>query len=320
VSDSEPAIVVEHLSHKYDERLVLDDVSFTVQKGEIFGFIGPNGAGKTTTIRILATLLEPTAGRVEVGGYDVTIDPHNVRRRLGFMADHAGIYERLTVHEYLEFFARANRLPPASVVDAAIELTEIGALAPRLVASLSKGQKQRLQLARILLHDPEVLVLDEPASDLDPRARIEMRQLFADLRGLGKTILLSSHILTELADVCTSVGILEHGKIVATGSLDELLAQTQPPSSRGTGGVRKKLSVRLLSSPEDAKQALAGVEGVSCEIVDAGLDVTFQGDDDRVADIVTRLVTAGVRVVHVEQVKRELERVFLELTRGERHE
>jgi ABC-2 type transport system ATP-binding protein len=180
-----PTIRVRHLWHRFGNLDVLRDVTFDVGPGEIFGFIGPNGAGKTTTIRVMATLLEPMAGRVEIDGIDVTIDPDEVRRRIGYMPDHAGVYERITVREYLEFFADAFRVPSLGVVDAVLELTDLGKIQDRIVATMSKGMKQRLQLGRILLHDPKVLILDEPASDLDPRARIEIRDLLLEL-GAGE--------------------------------------------------------------------------------------------------------------------------------------
>jgi ABC-type multidrug transport system ATPase subunit/ABC-type transport system involved in multi-copper enzyme maturation permease subunit len=222
VEPAYPAIRVRHLWHRFGALDVLSDVTFDVGHGEIFGFIGPNGAGKTTTIRVMATLLEPMRGRVEIDGIDVTIDPEEVRRRIGYMPDHAGVYERITVREYLEFFADAFRVPSLGVVDAVLELTDLVKIQDKIVATMSKGMKQRLQLGRILLHDPKVLILDEPASDLDPRARIEIRDLLLELRGLGKTIFLSSHILTELSDVCTSVGILERGRLVVAGPIGEI--------------------------------------------------------------------------------------------------
>ncbi|WP_437286488.1 ABC transporter ATP-binding protein [Sorangium sp. So ce406] len=222
-----PTIRVRHLSHRFGSLDVLRDVTFDVGPGEIFGFIGPNGAGKTTTIRVMATLLEPMAGRVEIDGVDVTIDPAAVRRSIGYMPDHAGVYDRITVREYLEFFADAFRVPSLEVVDAVLELTDLGKIQDRIVATMSKGMKQRLQLGRILLHDPKVLILDEPASDLDPRARIEIRDLLLELRSLGKTIFLSSHILTELSDVCTSIGILEKGRLVVAGPIGEIAARLE---------------------------------------------------------------------------------------------
>ncbi|WP_437722727.1 ABC transporter ATP-binding protein [Sorangium sp. So ce861] len=222
-----PTIRVRHLSHRFGSLDVLRDVTFDVGPGEIFGFIGPNGAGKTTTIRVMATLLEPMAGRVEIDGVDVTIDPAAVRRSIGYMPDHAGVYDRITVREYLEFFADAFRVPSLDVVEAVLELTDLGKIQDRIVATMSKGMKQRLQLGRILLHDPKVLILDEPASDLDPRARIEIRDLLLELRSLGKTIFLSSHILTELSDVCTSIGILEKGRLVVAGPIGEIAARLE---------------------------------------------------------------------------------------------
>jgi ABC-2 type transport system ATP-binding protein len=259
-----PVIRVRHLWHRFGPYDVLRDVSFEVGPGEIFGFIGPNGAGKTTTIRIMATLLEPLAGRVEVDGIDVTVDPEAVRRVIGYMPDHAGVYDRVTVREYLEFFADAFRVGSPSVVDAVLELTDLGSLADKIVATMSKGQKQRLQLARILLHDPKVLILDEPASDLDPRARIEMRNLLAELRSLGKTIFLSSHILTELSDVCTSIGIMERGRLVVAGPIAEIGARLEAQrhaASIGHAGSGPQPGAGAPPGPPAAGPPVAGPAG-----------------------------------------------------------
>ncbi len=376
-----PAIRVRHLWHRYGTLDVLRDVNFEVAPGEIFGFIGPNGAGKTTTIRLMATLLEPMAGRIEIDGIDVSVDPDRVRRIIGYMPDHAGVYDRITVREYLEFFADAYGVVNIGVVDAVIELTELGNLQGRLVAVLSKGMKQRLQLARILLHDPKVLILDEPASDLDPRARIEIRDLLLELRELGKTIFLSSHILTELSDVCTSVGILERGQLLVAGPIGEIserleqgraqarTAAPQAPSAAGpaaqpeaaqaasgpstlrldetpaptgdtastaaaesaadavvtAGGApipdatRKRVKLRVLGDPRAVVPLIVGGTGVLA--VEAGaagqLSVQYVGDDRFVADLVRHLVTHGVPVAAVEPERNELERIFLEVTRGE---
>lgn len=398
-----PCIRVRHLWHRYGTLDVLRDVSFDVGAGEIFGFIGPNGAGKTTTIRIMATLLEPMAGRVEVDGRDVAVDPLQVRRQIGYMPDHAGVYEGLTVREYLEFFADAFAVPDLEVVDAVIELTELQNLRERLVPALSKGMKQRLQLARILLHDPKVLILDEPASDLDPRARIEIRDLLLELRELGKTIFLSSHILTELSDVCTSVGILERGRLLVSGPIREIATELDarvraastaavpagapradgavaaslatgadpteaarpaasqvgwisdapgsvpppsgflapaslpppsqappgppptPPAAITTGGVpipaatRKRLKLRVLGHAPAVMPLLVGGGGVLGVEPGANgrLTVDYVGDDRFVADVVRHLVAHGVGVVAVEPERNELERIFLEVTRGE---
>src|SRR3954471_8022787 len=260
-----PAIRVRHLWHRFGSVDVLRDVTFDVGQGEIFGFIGPNGAGKTTTIRVMATLLEPMTGRVEIDGIDVTLDPEEVRRRIGYMPDHAGVYERITVREYLEFFADAFRVHSINVVDAVLELTDLGKIQDRIVATMSKGMKQRLQLGRILLHDPKVLILDEPASDLDPRARIEIRDLLLELRSLGKTIFLSSHILTELSDVCTSIGILERGRLVVAGPIDQIAARlaavraaqsvgTSPPVAPDAPGTAPLAAVPQLGDAPPARR------------------------------------------------------------------
>jgi ABC-2 type transport system ATP-binding protein len=350
-----PAIRVRHLWHRFGRFDVLRDVSFDVHAGEIFGFIGPNGAGKTTTIRVMSTLLEPMAGRVEVDGLDVTIDPEAVRKIIGYMPDHAGVYERVTVREYLEFFADAYRVPTAgttyAVVDAVMELTDLTKLRDKLVVTMSKGMKQRLQLARTLLHDPKVLILDEPASDLDPRARIEIRDLLVELRAMGKTIFLSSHILTELADVCTSVAILERGRLVVAGPIHDIarrleLAQSQPavapqpPPMPGAPVTDQNPYARPAAAPPPppvmeipkrrAKlKALAPQEAVAATLrvlpnvaaVGPGpggtMIVTYLGDDQSLAGVVRALVMNGIPVVGVEPERNELERIFLEVTKGE---
>lgn len=360
-----PSIRVRHLWHRFGNRDVLRDVSFDVGAGEIFGFIGPNGAGKTTTIRVMATLLEPMAGRVEIDGIDVTMDPEEVRRIIGYMPDHAGVYDRITVREYLEFFADAFRVPSINVVDAVLELTDLGKLQDRLVAEMSKGMKQRLQLARILLHDPKVLILDEPASDLDPRARIEIRDLLLELRGLGKTILLSSHILTELSDVCTSIGILEKGRLVVAGPIHEISSRLeairaaeahghapppmyQQPSASHVQAARaaqqapmqqpagppvaspaaavpvpaaptvRRVKLRVLGNPEAAAYHLRGGPGIAEVSVGGGvIHVGYVGTESKIAEMVTHLVHRNIQIVGVEPERNELERIFLEVTRGD---
>ena len=352
-----PAIRVRHLWHRFGAVDVVRDVSFDVGQGEIFGFIGPNGAGKTTTIRVMATLLEPMAGRVEVDGIDVTLDPESVRRRIGYMADHAGVYERITVREYLEFFAEAFRVPSMGVVEAVLELTDLVKIQDKIVATMSKGMKQRLQLGRILLHDPKVLILDEPASDLDPRARIEIRDLLLELRGLGKTIFLSSHILTELADVCTSIGILERGRLVVAGPIGEIAARLEalraaeavghapprpPPPARSPAALAdgtapaaepelapmvapaafapppRKVKLRVLGDPQHAAYLVRGGPDIVASDVLGGLvHVAYVGTDVKIAEMVQHLVRSGVGVVGVEPERNELERIFLEVTRGE---
>ncbi len=329
--EAAPAIRVRHLWQRFGSFDVLRDVSFEVGHGEIFGFIGPNGAGKTTTIRVMTTLLEPTAGRVEIDGLDVTVDADAVRKRIGYMPDHAGVYDRVSVREYLEFFADAyDVMGPQAVVDAVMELTDLKKLQEKLVATMSKGMKQRLQLARTLLHDPKVLILDEPASDLDPRARIEMRDLIVELRKMGKTIFLSSHILTELADVCTSVAILERGGLVVAGPIHEIADRLERARHGGApvGGAahayvaqvpRKSVKVRVLGDPEIARGILGNAAFVHGAVPGAAgtLVVSYTGDERILADIVRALVQGGVPVIGVEPERNELERIFLEVTKGD---
>lgn len=355
---SDVAISVQHLSQRYGKMTVLHDVSFEVQRGEIFGFIGPNGAGKTTTIRTMATLLEPSSGRVCVAGIDVAEDPAEARKVIGYMADHAGVYERITVTEYLDFFAKASHVRDPNVVEAVTELVDLGELKHRLVAALSKGMRQRLQLARVLLHDPDVLILDEPASDLDPRARIEMRDLLLELKELGKTIFLSSHILTELSDVCTSVAIIEQGRLLVAGpigTLAEQLAATTPgilaleprvgqasldgppmmpdptpgagpPELEHTEGgalvpetALRRLKLRVLGNAEPVRPLLQACPPIRhIEIFPGGqIGLRYVADDRFVAELVRYLVQNGVMLVAVEPERSELERIFLEVTRGQ---
>jgi ABC-2 type transport system ATP-binding protein len=305
-------IRIEGVSHSFGALEVLHDLWFEVPAKEIFGFIGPNGAGKTTTLRMVATLLEPREGRILVDGFDVVRQPDEVRQILGFMPDSFGVYERLTVEEYLEFYAAAHGIGPgarARTMNAVMELTDLGGLRERLVSTMSKGMRQRLGIARTLLHDPRVLILDEPANGLDPRARIEMRELIEELRRLGKTVVISSHILTELSDMCTSVGILEKGSLLAVGTVDEIGRTLRPDHA---------VVIRLLERSENALAVLAAVQGVT-EVEARGereLRATFQGGEDVVADLVAAGAAAGLRIIRVEPEHNDLERIFLEVTQG----
>lgn len=306
-------IRIQHVTHWFGSFQVLRDVSMEVPRGEIFGFIGPNGAGKTTTIRMIATLLEPDDGRVIVDGIDVVEAPSEVRKVLGFMPDDFGVYDRITVEEYLDFFAAAHGIgigPRQKTLDAVMELTDLGPLKTRLVQSLSKGMKQRLAIARTLLHDPKILVLDEPANGLDPRARIEMRDLIEELQRLGKTIFLSSHILTELSDMCTSVAILEKGRLLRSGHVDDIGRSLRP---------ERAVRVRLLAPPEAAEAILArgpAVSGVERD-PDGSFRVQYEGGDEALANIVDHCVGHKLRVVRLEPDQNDLERIFLEVTKGE---
>ena len=243
--DSPSMIEVINFTKRYGDFVAVDDLSFSIGKGEVFGFIGPNGAGKSTTIRFLATLLRPTSGEGRVAGHSVVDDPMAVRRVIGFMPDDFGVYDGMKVWEFLDFFAVAYEIPCTyrkKIIGEVLELLDLTHKRDDYVNGLSKGMKQRLCLAKTLVHDPPVLILDEPASGLDPRARLEMKALLNELRGMGKTILISSHILSELADFCTSIGIIERGKLLAAGSIQEIQRQLRS---------HRVLKVRVLDESTD---------------------------------------------------------------------
>ncbi len=302
---------LDGLVRSFDGVRAVDGVSFTVDRGQVLGFIGPNGAGKTTTMRILATLETPDRGDARIAGVSVLDRPDEVRRITGFMPDYAGVYANTTVTEYLDFFARAYDVRgPArrQAVENIIEFMGIGELRDRHVEDLSKGLKQRVALGRALVHDPQLLILDEPAANLDPRARIEFRTLIRELAADGKTILLSSHILTELAEMCDVVAVIERGRILATGPVQEILE-----------GVRQRriLSIRLAGAYEGAERFLLEQPGVS-KVHEANrrLQFEFTGGDDEQVSLVSRLVGAGFPVLEFSAHSAGLEDLFIEITEG----
>ncbi|MEO1993151.1 MAG: ABC transporter ATP-binding protein, partial [Pirellulales bacterium] len=282
-----------------------------LEQGDLFGFIGPNGAGKTTTIRILSTLLTPTWGEAYVCGHSIYTHPREIRRSIGYMPDIFGVYDDMRVIEYLEFFAAAYRIFGAErrrVAERSLELVDLMAKRDELVTSLSRGMTQRLGLARVLLHDPHVLLLDEPASGLDPRARIEMRNLLKRLQGMGKTVLVSSHILPELADICNRVGIIEYGRLLACGDVQDLLRQV-----RGQPVIRIRVAGDSLAAANTLESA-AEAKGVTVRDGDI-LVALAEGVVDH-SPLVDRLVSAGKKVLMVQEQEVNLETAFLELTKG----
>jgi len=305
-------ISVKDLTKTYGTRIALDRVSFEVPRGEIFGFVGPNGAGKTTTIRILAALLEPTEGQALIDGADVTRQPDLVHERLGYMPDFFGVYDQLTVSEYLHFYAACYRQPKQrrqKIVDDLLELVGLPERRNQAVDTLSRGLKQRLCLARALVHDPAVLLLDEPASGLDPRARVEMREILKTLQGMGKTIVISSHILPELTELCTMVGIIDHGKIRATGPVQDVIR-------RLTSG--RRLRINVLGRREEAATILASLPAVrGVETIDGALEARFEGDEAAAAAILQAMIAAGLRVSGFAQMDSDLEDAFLKATSEE---
>src|ERR1700678_1575206 len=246
-------IETHDLTKMYGELYALNRLNLTLQQGDVYGFIGPNGAGKTTTMRILATLLNPSWGEATVCGYSIYTGSKEIRRSIGYMPDFFGVYDDMKVTEYLEFFAAAYRIVGPNrrkKVNEVLDLVELGYKRDALVTSLSRGMTQRLGLARVLLHEPQVLLLDEPASGLDPRARIDMRELLKELRNMGKTILVSSHILPELADICNKIGIIERGELIFNGTVDEAIRKVR-------GNYVFNVSVGPDRNPEAASRIVA---------------------------------------------------------------
>jgi ABC-2 type transport system ATP-binding protein len=305
-------ISVENLTKRYGGRAALDQVSFEVPEREIFGFVGPNGAGKTTTLRILAALLEPTDGQAFIDGADVTKQPDKIHTRVGYMPDFFGVYDQLTVGEYLDFYASCYRQPKArrkKIVDDLLALIGLTDRKNQAVDTLSRGLKQRVCLARALVHDPVVLLLDEPASGLDPRARVEMREILKELQRMGKTIIISSHILPELTELCTTIGIIDHGRMRATGPVRDVIA-------RLTTG--RRLRITVLGENEAAVAVLTPLPSVrNVDLVNGGLEAEYEGDESTAADILVALTTAGVRVSNFSQMEGGLEDAFMKATSEE---
>ena len=308
---NETMLEIDGLVRHFDRLKAVDDISFNVKRGQVFGFIGPNGAGKTTTMRILATLDLPQYGDVRIGGYSVVDDPEKVRLLTGFMPDYAGVYSTTTVFEYLDFFARSTGLKGAdrrNAVEGIIDFMGIGELRDRNVEALSKGLKQRVALGRAIVHNPQLLILDEPAANLDPRARIEFRTLIRELAADGKTVLLSSHILTELSEVCDAVAVIEKGKILATGTVEEIMTGLKQ---------QRVLAVRFAGERDLAARFLLEQPGV-LKLHDANdrLQFEFSGDDKEQAALLGRLVAAGFPVMEFSAEGAGLEELFMKITAG----
>ncbi|MEW5990668.1 MAG: ABC transporter ATP-binding protein [Chloroflexota bacterium] len=301
------------LVKRYDRTLAVAGVDLDVAEGEIFGLVGPNGAGKTTTLRILATLLEPTAGDAEVAGFSVRRNPNEVRRVLGFMPDVFGVYDDMRVWEYLDFFGRCYGLTAASrkrIIGDLLELVDLGDKRTAYVQGLSRGMQQRLCLAHALVHDPAVLLLDEPASGLDPRARVELRELLRELRVLGKTIVISSHILPELEELCTSVAIVDRGRVLASGRIADIEQRLR------VGAV---LRVRVLAEGEALEAArdwFAGQPDVAAAVIlpDGTVELGFRGDEAGAAALLRAAVAADIPIATFSRAASDLEELFLQVT------
>ena len=304
-------IKTQDLTKVYGELRAIDNLTLELNRGDVFGFIGPNGSGKTTTMRILATLLQPTWGEAYVCDYSIYTHPKEIRRLIGFMPDFFGVYDDMRVIEYLEFFAAAYRIrgpKRRKVCNDMLALVGLDYKRDALVTSLSRGMTQRLGLARVLLHDPQVLLLDEPASGLDPRARIEIRALLRELRGLGKTIMVSSHILPELADVCNKIGIIERGKLEISAEVTDVMRRVRRQPVLWIG-VQGKLdpAAKLLESHHIVEKV---------EIHDSHLLATLREGIEDYSELPTLLVQAGCKLTAFKEEEINLETAFMALTKG----
>ncbi len=313
-----PIIEVENLTKTYGKsRTAVNDISFSIEENALFGFVGPNGAGKTTTIRILTTLLQPTSGQVKIDGHSVVSNPQAVRHHIGYMPDFFGVYTDMTVWEYLDFFSACYDIPALDrpgLVNDLLELVDLSHRRDDFVDDMSRGMKQRLCLARTLVHDPKVLILDEPASGLDPRARVEFRDLLIELKNMGKTIFFSSHILADIAEICTDVAIIEAGEMVIQSDIEQLRQRLKQGH---------RLRIRLLGEVVDQAKSvlipLAGVTHVEEEMTkeeDWELIVQFNGDKAAISNLLKTLIQADVPVLGFSEETDSLEDIFMKLTKG----
>ncbi|MBO2943703.1 ABC transporter ATP-binding protein [Paenibacillus sp. F411] len=304
-------IEIRDLKKRYGSFEALKGINLDIEQGTVFGFVGPNGAGKSTTMSILATLALPTSGTAKVGGYEVTEYPKEVRKRIGYMPDFFGVYDQLKATEYLHFYGASYGLPRAErekLIPQLLELVNLSDKKDTYVDSLSRGMKQRLCLARCLVHDPEVLILDEPASGLDPRARIEMREILKELKLMGKTIIISSHILPELAEMVDQIGVIEHGEMVAQGKVSDIQNRLR---------VKKVIHIRTLEPESGLSDKLRDEPFVTSVLTDnTGVHVHFSGDDAQQSELLREVISWGIPVVSFQEAQSNLEDVFLEITKG----
>lgn len=303
---------VENLTKRYNGTLAVDRLNMDIPEGEIYGFVGANGAGKTTTMRIIAGLLAPSSGKVFIDGIDVSKEPLEVKKHIGYMPDFFGVYDDLKVSEYMNFYAGLYGVSIKNcqgLIDSLLELVRLTNKKDAYVDTLSRGMKQRLCLARSLIHDPKFLILDEPASGLDPRARVEMKEILKELRSLGKTILISSHILHELSEICTSIGIIDSGKLVASGSVQDIAEKMSHAN---------QVKIRVSSKEEEAVRILMEIPGIgSISSVGGVIEVNMEGGDESYARVLKTLVEKDIPVVAFQPVEDSLETVFMQLTKGE---
>lgn len=304
-------IEIKDLKKSFGTFHALKGINLSIRKGTVFGFVGPNGAGKSTTMSILATLALPSSGYALVDGLDVTQHPHEVRKKIGYMPDFFGVYDQFKTDEYLHFYGASYGLSKSErdqLIPQLLELVNLSDKRDAYVDSLSRGMKQRLCLARCLVHDPELLILDEPASGLDPRARIEMREILKELKSMGKTIIISSHILPELAEMVDEIGVIEHGELIAVGNISHIQQQLM---------AKKQISIKLIDGQEQLKRAVDNDPLVQGSYIDGQLlQVQFAGNDEEQVTFLRNLIQAGYPIVSFHEEQTDLEDIFLAITKG----
>lgn len=313
-----PVVITRNLTKAFGSFVALDDLSISLERGHILGFIGPNGAGKTTTIRILVGLSRPTSGSAQIAGADCVKDARRIKQLVGYMPDVFGVYDNMRVREYLDFFGAAFKIPRKQRIkriDECMELTGATYMKDRYVEALSHGMKQRVAIARTLLHDPQVLILDEPANGLDPQARIEMRQILLRLADLGKTLIVTSHILPELSRICNMVAIITQGKLRAFGSLDQIMRQIN----------QRRIMEIVLADPGHVDKASAVVSvmlgddaDVTPSAAEGEIRFSTESDDEALAKVLHQLTVEDVSIVQFREVPTDLEDAFLSVTGGDR--
>lgn len=305
-------IRIENLTKKYGKFTAVDNLSLEIKEGEIFGFVGPNGAGKTTTLKMISTLLKPTSGSIFIDDIDVSKNIKEARSSIGYMPDFFGVYDNLKVNEYLEFYADIaglNKDEKKKMMSELLELVDLSHKVDSYVDSLSRGMKQRLCLARSLIHNPKFLILDEPASGMDPRARAQMKDILRELKRMGKTILISSHILPELAELCTSIGIIEKGKLVINGTVSDIMKKV-----KGSNGI----SIKVLNNVEKAINLLLEEPLVS-DVYDNDniIEFGFSGDEEDMAKLIKKFVLNDISLVAFNPLQSNLEELFMQVTKGD---
>lgn len=303
-------IVVENLVKKYGKFTAVDNLSLRIEEGQIYGFVGSNGAGKTTTMRIISGLLKATSGNILVDGVNIEKNPRSVKKKIGYMPDFFGVYDDLKVSEYMKFYSGLYgiHMGKEKIIEQLLELVNLSDKKDTYVDSLSRGMKQRLCLARSLIHDPRMLILDEPASGLDPRARVEMKEILKELKDMGKTVLISSHILHELSEICTAIGIIDNGKMVISGSVDKIMEKLSHA---------RRIRVKVLGDINPAVKILKeqpeiGMITTGNDYIEAG----FNGSGSVLAEILKNMIQNGISVTSFAETGDNLESIFMHLTKG----